>query len=70
MSEERPETPYRMRHSPEMKLLDPAIRHRDESIEYTYTVEISPDLPSVAVKVFLFPNGDVRVEADFVEQSG
>ncbi len=66
MSEEKQFTPYRMRSSPEIRLNATPIIHRDDSIEHAYTVDISPDLPSVTLKVFIFPNGDARVEADFV----
>jgi len=69
MSEEKQLTPYRLRHRSEIRLIDPPIIHRDDSIEHTYTVDISPDLPSITLKVFIFPNGDVRVEADFASNS-
>ena len=67
MSEEKQLTPYRMRGSPEIRLNATPIIHRDDSIEHAFTVDISPDLPLVTLKVFIFPNGDARVEADFVD---
>ena len=58
-----------MRHTPEMRLNAPPLLHRDGSLEHEYLVDISPDLPSVKLRVFIFSNGDAQVEAEFEQVS-
>ena len=69
MSEEKRLPPHRILPSAEIRRNATPIIHRDDSVEYEYTIEISPDLPAVRLRVFLFPNGDARVEAHFEQLS-
>ena len=69
MSEEKQHLPYRILQSPEIRRNRTPIIHRDDSIEHEYTIEVSPDLPPIKLRVFLFANGDTRVEAEFEQFS-
>jgi hypothetical protein len=57
--------PPSMLPSAEISLTETPLAHRDGSLEYAYLVAVSPDLPSVRLRVFIFPNGDAQVEAEF-----
>lgn len=64
MSEENISPPH-MYHTPEIRSNNTPLLHRDGSLEHEYLVHVSPDLPSVKLRVFTFPNGDAQVEAEF-----
>jgi hypothetical protein len=68
MSEEKIPLPD-MHHISEMRLNATPLLHRDGSLEHEYLVNISPDLPPVKLRVFIFANGDAQVEAEFEQVS-
>ncbi len=57
--------PPSMRRTPEISFNDTPILHRDGSVEHEYRIGLSPDLPPVKLRIFIFPNGDAQVEAEF-----
>jgi hypothetical protein len=65
MSEESANLPYTFYETAELQRDTKPLAHRDGSVEHEYTVAISPDLPPVKLRVFVFPNGDAQVEAEF-----
>jgi hypothetical protein len=70
MSEEAPSyPPYMFYDTSEVRRNTPPLTHRDDSVEHEYMVAISPDLPPVKLRLFVFPNGDVQVEAEFDQSS-
>ncbi len=68
MSEEKIRPPS-MRRTPAIRLNDTPILHRDGSVEHEYRIGVSPDLPPVKLRVFIFLNGDAQVEAEFESPS-
>jgi hypothetical protein len=64
MSEEKIPSPH-MRPVPLISFTDTPLLHRDGSVEHEYLIDASPDLPSIRVRIFTFPNGDAQVEAEF-----
>ena len=68
MSEEKIPLPH-MRDTSEMRLNATPLLHRDGSFEHEYLVDISPDLPPVKLRGFIFSNGDAQVEAEFEQVS-
>jgi hypothetical protein len=69
MSEEKLHPPPRILDNAEIRRNRTPIIHRNDSIEHEYTIEVSPDLPPIRLRVFLFANGDTRVEAEFEQFS-
>jgi hypothetical protein len=68
MSEEKI-LPPNMHQTPEITSNNIPLLHRDDSLEHEYLIEVSPDLPRVKLRVFIFPNGDAKVEAEFEQLS-
>jgi hypothetical protein len=70
MSEEASSYPsYTFYDTSEVQRSTPPLTHRDNSVEHEYMLAISPDLPPVKLRLFVFPNGDVQVEAEFDQSS-
>ena len=69
MAEEKQHLPRRILQTAEIRRNRTPIIHRDDCIEHEYTIEVSPDLPAIRLRVFLFANGDTRVEAEFEQFS-
>jgi hypothetical protein len=65
MSEEPVNPLYTFYENAELQRHMKPLAHRDGSVEHEYIVAISPDLPPVKLRVFVFPNGDAQVEAEF-----
>lgn len=66
MPKEKQHPPPRILQSAEIRRnATPIIHSSDDSIEHEYTIEVSPDLPPIRLRVFLFANGATRVEAEF-----
>jgi len=65
MSEEPVNPAYTFYDTAELQRHTKPLAHRDGSVEHEYIVAISPDLPPVKLRVFVFPNGDAQVEAEF-----
>jgi len=65
MAEEKQPLPYRILQNAEIRRNRTPIIHRGDCVEHEYTIEVSPDLPAIKLRVFLFANGDPRVEAEF-----
>jgi hypothetical protein len=68
MSEEKVPPPH-MYDAPETALYTPPLSHRDGSLEHEYRIDVSPDLPAIRLRIFIFPGGDARVEAEFEQSS-
>jgi hypothetical protein len=61
-------SPPQMREIPEFLARNPPLPHRDGSVEHEYIVNVSADLPSIRLRIFIFPNGDASTEAEFTQE--